>query len=64
MMLICIQGGLGACVSKQDVLAETQDDLMYLQGEFCIIIIIIIVMNDLYLYINTTRWKDHCVKIH
>lgn len=25
-------GGLGACVSKADVLAETGDDLMYLSG--------------------------------
>jgi hypothetical protein len=25
-------GGLGACVSKVDVLANTPDDLMYLQG--------------------------------
>jgi hypothetical protein len=42
LIFICIQGGLGACVSKQDVLAETKDDLMYLQG-----IIIITVMNDM-----------------
>ncbi|KAI8330600.1 hypothetical protein BC941DRAFT_168049 [Chlamydoabsidia padenii] len=26
------QGGLGACVSKTDVLAETSEDLMYLSG--------------------------------
>ncbi|OAD73610.1 hypothetical protein PHYBLDRAFT_168049 [Phycomyces blakesleeanus NRRL 1555(-)] len=28
------QGGLGACVSKEDVLAETPEDLMYLSGIF------------------------------
>lgn len=27
------QGGLGACVSKADVLATTPEELMYLQGK-------------------------------
>ncbi|KAI8142757.1 hypothetical protein BJV82DRAFT_137089 [Fennellomyces sp. T-0311] len=29
------QGGLGACVSKADVLADTNEDLMYLSGSWC-----------------------------
>ncbi|KAI8080026.1 rab-GTPase-TBC domain-containing protein [Halteromyces radiatus] len=32
------QGGLGACVSKTDVLAETSEDLMYLSGERIIVL--------------------------
>ncbi|KAI8371773.1 rab-GTPase-TBC domain-containing protein [Radiomyces spectabilis] len=31
-------GGLGACVSKADVLAETSEDLMYLSGERIVVL--------------------------
>ncbi|KAI9015789.1 rab-GTPase-TBC domain-containing protein [Phycomyces nitens] len=41
------QGGLGACVSKEDVLAETPEDLMYLSGER--IIVLKHVEDDIYL---------------
>ncbi|KAI9493461.1 rab-GTPase-TBC domain-containing protein [Zychaea mexicana] len=41
------QGGLGACVSKADVLADTPDDLMYLSGER--IVVLKHIKNDLYL---------------
>ncbi|ORZ00269.1 rab-GTPase-TBC domain-domain-containing protein [Syncephalastrum racemosum] len=41
------QGGLGACVSKQDVLAETSEDLMYLSGER--IVVLKHIEKDIYL---------------
>ncbi|ORX48851.1 RabGAP/TBC [Hesseltinella vesiculosa] len=41
------KGGLGACVSKTDVIAETSDDLMYLSGER--ITVLRHLQDDLYL---------------
>ncbi|CAO3638487.1 unnamed protein product [Mucor hiemalis] len=40
-------GGLGACVSKADVLATTPEELMYLQGER--IIVLKHIENDIYM---------------
>lgn len=33
VFILPLLGGLGACVSKTDVLAETSEDLMYLSGK-------------------------------
>lgn len=34
-------GGLGACVSKVDILASTPEELMYLQGFFLYTIVLL-----------------------
>ncbi|CDH53403.1 tbc1 domain family member 10a-like [Lichtheimia corymbifera JMRC:FSU:9682] len=57
------QGGLGACVSKADVLAETGEDLMYLSGER--IVVLKHVQNDMYLgYCEGVIGKFNAENVH
>ncbi|KAI7863462.1 rab-GTPase-TBC domain-containing protein [Spinellus fusiger] len=57
------QGGLGACVSKEDVLAETPEDLMYLSGER--IIVLKHVEDDIYLgYCEGVIGKFNAESVH